>query len=61
MLAIVAVSIAAWQVMGCGGSFHGSGTTNGGKTPPGVYEILVDGTGSDGNTYQAVIKLTVTL
>jgi hypothetical protein len=60
-IALILICVAAWQVMGCGGSFHGSGTTNGGQTPPGVYDILVQGTGSDGNTYQAVIKLTVTL
>ncbi|MGB6746019.1 MAG: Ig-like domain-containing protein, partial [Terracidiphilus sp.] len=61
LLAIVAICLAGWQVMGCGGSFHGSSTTSGGLTPPGVYNILVQGTGSDGNTYQAVIKLNVTL
>ena len=61
LLAIAAIAVAGWQVMGCGGSFSGSSTTTGGKTPPGVYNILVQGTGSDGNTYQAVVKLNVTL
>jgi hypothetical protein len=61
LLAIVAIALAGWQVMGCGGSFSGSTSNTGGKTPPGVYNILVQGTGSDGNTYQAVVKLNVTL
>jgi Bacterial Ig-like domain (group 3)/FG-GAP-like repeat len=61
LLAIVAIALAGWQVMGCGGSFSGSTNNTGGKTPPGVYNILVQGTGSNGNTYQAVVKLNVTL
>jgi hypothetical protein len=61
LLAIVALCAAGWQVMGCGGSFQGSNNTGGGATPPGVYNILVQGTGSDKNTYQAVIQLNVKL
>ena len=61
LLAVIAICLAGWQVMGCGGSFSGTTTTGGGKTPPGVYNVLVQGTGSDGSTYQAVIKLNVIL
>jgi hypothetical protein len=60
-LAIVAIGAAGWQAMGCGGSFTGSTNNAGGKTPPGSYDILVEGTGSDGNTYRAVIVLNVEL
>ncbi len=62
LLAVVAICLTGWQISGCGGSFHGSTTvTNGGQTPPGAYYVLVTGTGSDGNTYEAVIQLNVTL
>ncbi len=61
LLAILALSAAGWQIMGCGGSFSGSTSTSGGQTPPGVYNILVQATGSDNNTYQAVIQLNVKL
>jgi hypothetical protein len=61
LLAIFALCAAGWQVMGCGGSFQGSNSTGGGQTPPGVYNVLVQATGSDNNTYQAVIQLNVKL
>jgi large repetitive protein len=62
LLAIVAISLAGWQISGCGGSFHAStSATKGGQTPPGAYYVLVTGTGSDGNSYEAVIQLNVTL
>ena len=61
-VAVVAIAAAAWQMSGCGGSFQGSSTnTGGGMTPPGVYNILVQSTGSDNNTYQAVVQLNVKL
>ncbi len=62
LLAVAAICLAGWQISGCGGSFHGSSTvTSGGQTPPGSYYVLVTGTGSDSNTYEAVIQLNVTL
>lgn len=61
LIAFLAFFAAGWQMMGCGGSFTGSTTTTGGQTPPGSYDILVEGTGSDGNTYRAVIVLDVEL
>ena len=62
LLALVAICLAGWQISGCGGSFHASTTaTKGGQTPPGAYYVLVTGTGSDGNSYEAVIQLNVTL
>jgi hypothetical protein len=61
LIAIAAIGFAAFQTMGCGGSFHRSTVTGGGQTPPGAYDVLITGTGSDGNTYQAVLSLNVTL
>ena len=60
MMAVLAFIAAAYQVMGCGGSFQ-KPTASGGQTPPGVYNILVQGTGSDNSIYQTVIKVNVTL
>lgn len=61
LVAIFAVCFAAFQTLGCGGSFTQTATVQGGTTPPGVYYVLVQATGSDGNTYQAVIQVDVTL
>jgi large repetitive protein len=62
LLAFLAICVAALQAIGCGSSVHtGSSQVNGGTTPPGVYYILIDGTGSDGNTYSAVLQLNVEL
>ncbi len=62
VLALLVLAVAAYQTMGCGGSFHTSSTqASGGTTPPGVYYLLVQGTGSDGNTYSAVLHLDVEL
>jgi hypothetical protein len=62
LMGLLAVGLVALQTMGCGGSFHTSGTTvSGGTTPPGVYYLLVEGTGSDGNTYEAVLPVNVTV
>ena len=61
LLVLLAVGVAALQSMGCGGSFHTSSTTVSGTTPPGVYYLLVQANGSDGNTYQAVLQLDVTV
>ncbi|HEX8712385.1 MAG TPA: Ig-like domain-containing protein, partial [Terracidiphilus sp.] len=62
-MAIVVICAAGFQAIGCGGSFvtQPSNAGSGGKTPPGVYKVLVAGTGSDGQTYQAVLQLNVQL
>lgn len=63
LMGLVAIAIATLQTMGCGGSFHASGgsTVTGGTTPPGIYYLMVQGTGSDGKTYQAVLPVDVTV
>jgi hypothetical protein len=61
LLVLFAIGIAALQTMGCGGSFHSSSTTVSGTTPPGVYYLMVEGTGSDHNTYEAVLQVDVTV
>jgi CSLREA domain-containing protein len=61
-IAIAAIGIAAFQTLGCGGSYHSSSTVvSGGTTPPGTYYLLVQGTGSDGKNYQAVLQVNVNL
>ncbi|HUB00638.1 MAG TPA: Ig-like domain repeat protein [Terracidiphilus sp.] len=62
MLAFLAIAVAAFQTIGCGGSFKSTATTvQGGTTPPGTYFLMIQGTGSDNNTYQAVLQVQVTL
>lgn len=62
VIAIVVICVVAFQAIGCGGSFNTKTSgTGGGKTPPGVYKVLVVGTGSDGQTYEAVLQLNVQL
>jgi predicted outer membrane repeat protein len=62
LMVIAVICMVAFQAVGCGGSFKTQTTgTGGGKTPPGVYKILVVGTGSDSQTYQAVLQLNVQL
>ena len=56
---IAGIALGAMQLSGCGGSFSRT-TTASGSTPPGSYYILVQGTGSDTTTYQAVVELNVT-
>jgi len=60
LLAVLAFVVAAYQVMGCGGSFQ-KPISGGGQTSPGTYNVLVQGTGSDGQMYQAVVTINVTL
>jgi hypothetical protein len=61
-LAIVAVALAGLQVLGCGGSFTPTGPTHpSGTTPPGSYSLKVQATGSDKNTYEAVLQVNVSL
>jgi hypothetical protein len=64
LVAILVIGIAAFQTIGCGGSFQaksGTSISGGGTTPPGIYYLLVQGTGSDTHTYQAqtVIQIDV--
>jgi hypothetical protein len=61
LIAILAFTAAAYQVMGCGGSFQRPPATQG-QTPAGQYYLLIQGTGTPGNgTYQAVLELDVSL
>jgi large repetitive protein len=60
VLAIVAAAFAGLQLIGCGGSFT-KPATNSAQTPPGSYDLLIQGNGSDGNQYQAVLTVNVTL
>lgn len=64
LMAIAVICMVAFQALGCGGSFKtlpANSSGGGGKTPPGVYKILVVGTGSDGQIYEAVLQLNVQL
>jgi hypothetical protein len=62
LMVIAVICVMAFQAVGCGGSFNTQTTgTGGGKTPPGAYKVLVVGTGTDGQTYQAVLQLNVQL
>jgi hypothetical protein len=57
-LSIVFIFALALQVIGCGGHFtRPASLTN--TTPGGSYLLLVQGTGSDNQTYEAVIQLSV--
>ena len=60
LVVIAVICVAAFQVLGCGGSFTRQ-TTIQGATPPGQYYILVQATGSDNNTYQSILLVNVTL
>jgi len=61
MLAVAAVVVGGLQSIGCGGSFKRITVSSGGATPPGSYDLLIQGAGSDKNAYQAVLKVNVTL
>ena len=56
-IGLVTVVFATLQVVGCGGSFKRTEST--GTVPAGTYLINTQATGSDGQTYQAVIQLSV--
>jgi large repetitive protein len=58
-LGVLFIAAVITQAIGCGGHFTRT-ATNTGLTPPGTYLILVQGTGSDGLTYDAVIQVDVT-
>jgi hypothetical protein len=59
-IAILAICTGAYQLTGCGGSFQ-KPASSGGQTPPGSYVMLIQGTGSDGHTYKAILQVNVTL
>lgn len=59
-LGIVIAIVVILQGIGCGGGSLNPPTSNTGLTPPGSYDILVQGTGSDNQEYQAVIQVNVT-
>ncbi|HEV2136436.1 MAG TPA: right-handed parallel beta-helix repeat-containing protein [Terracidiphilus sp.] len=64
LLVVAVICVVAFQAIGCGGSFNSSlksGTQGTVTTPPGVYNVLVVGSGSDGGTYRAVLQLNVQL
>jgi hypothetical protein len=60
LIAILAICTAVYGVTGCGGSFQRP-PSSGGQTPPGAYTLTIMGTGSDGNTYQAILQVNITL
>ena len=61
LMAVLAFIAASYQIMGCGGSFQ-KPTASGGQTPPGAYNLLIQGTDTTNNqVYQAVIQVNVTL
>lgn len=47
------------QATGCGGGKFTAPPSVSGQTPPGSYNILVQGTGSDKQTYQSIIQVNV--
>ncbi|MGB6688124.1 MAG: Ig-like domain repeat protein [Terracidiphilus sp.] len=61
LFAILAVSAAAFVPMGCGGTVHTTTPSTGGTTPPGEYFLLIQGQGSDHNTYSTVLQVDVEL
>ena len=60
-LAIAFVLVTVLQGVGCGGgSFTRQNNSTINTTPVGQYYLLVQGKGTDGNTYEAVLNLAVT-
>lgn len=59
-LGLACVLVLLLQGTGCGGGHFTAPPSNSGQTPPGSYNILVQGTGTDHQIYQAVIQLNVT-
>jgi hypothetical protein len=56
ILGTLLILVALLQGVGCGGGGGGSAASG---TPAGVYQLLVQGTGSDGATYSAVVPVNV--
>jgi hypothetical protein len=59
-LAIAFAAVMVLQGTGCGGGHFTAPPSVSGQTPPGSYNILVEGTGTDHQIYQAVIQVNVT-
>jgi hypothetical protein len=59
-LGIVIAAAVLFTGTGCGGGSFTAPPSVSGQTPPGSYNILVQGTGTDKQTYQAVIQVNVT-
>jgi hypothetical protein len=59
-LGIVIAAALLFTGTGCGGGSFTAPPSVSGQTPPGSYNILVQGTGTDHQTYQAVIQVNVT-
>jgi hypothetical protein len=60
ILGIFAVFVALLQGIGCGGSFSRPPNPTGNQTPVGVYYLLIQSTGTDAATYEAVLQVVVT-
>jgi hypothetical protein len=57
-LGMLLILVSLLQGVGCGGGFTRTTiSTNG--TPTGSYQVLVQGTGSDGMTYSAIVPVNV--
>jgi hypothetical protein len=56
-LGMLLILVALLQGVGCGGGFTRTPTGTG--TPTGSYQVLVQGTGTDGLTYSAVVPVNV--
>lgn len=59
-LGIVFVLVLLAQASGCGGGSFTAPPSVTGLTPPGSYNILIQGTGTDNQVYQAVVQVNVT-
>lgn len=59
-LGIVLAAALLFTGTGCGGGQFTAPPSVSGQTPPGSYNILVQGTGTDGQVYQAVVQVNVT-
>lgn len=59
-MGIVFAIVLVLQGTGCGGGQFTAPPSVSGQTPPGSYNILVQGTGTDHQLYQAVVQVNVT-
>ncbi|MGC2503405.1 MAG: Ig-like domain repeat protein [Silvibacterium sp.] len=59
-LGIAFVLVTMLQTIGCGGGAFTKPPSVNGLTPPGSYNVLVQGTGSDNQMYEAVVQVNVT-
>ena len=58
LLGVFLILVGLLQAVGCGGGFTRTPIAPNG-TPSGSYQILVQGSGSDGQTYSAIVPLNV--